>query len=579
MSKYFVTCVRHSFRESSATFFSNKELLTFSFNSRVLHYVCCRSFSLSITSFLKRSLNSSNFIKSQSVSLTMANLSSTDADKKNGNETFQITENQPETVTASIEKEKCEHSKYETSKTENASPLCQTMSKRALKKWRKKQIEANCNDGLLTTNPRPGYGADVLNETEYYFENNLRKVYPYYYTFNSHVKGRWKGRTLMDVFVKEFHVVSEQSLIDDMKNGLLLVNNKPTVGDYQLKFNDVISHTIHRHENPVVGTQLEILEDNEDLIVINKPSSIPCHPCGRYRYNSIVFILGKEYGYSNLRNIYRLDRLTSGVLICAKTAKKTRELEDQIINKKVRKEYVCRVVGRFPDGDVEVDQPLDCINHKISLWQVRPGGKESKTLFSRLSYNGKSSVVRCIPYTGRTHQLRVHLQYLGHPIINDPLYYGPAWGPEAGKGTIFQCKIDDTKISDEVMKNHNIGLWENGPNPNFELRLKQLKEEKSVASDHEDTIDEVKNTEPAAKRLKTSDQPEKLDTISNTEIFQPEFDLKKWIPNENCIHCKTLYLDPQPKDLVMYLHALSYKGPDWEYRTILPDWAAPDWQE
>lgn len=136
MSKYFFKCVHHSFRELRATFFSNKELLTFSFNSRMLHYVYCRSFSPSATSFLKRSFNSSNFIKSPSVSLTMDNPSSIDDDKKDGNETFQITENQPEIVTASIEKEKYNHSKYETSKTENANPLCKTMSKRALKKVR-----------------------------------------------------------------------------------------------------------------------------------------------------------------------------------------------------------------------------------------------------------------------------------------------------------------------------------------------------------------------------------------------------------------------------------------------------------
>ncbi|GAB1600102.1 RNA pseudouridylate synthase domain-containing protein 2-like [Argonauta hians] len=565
MSKYLSNYVRIRCSKLSSILLLNRNLLTSS-NFRSIDNVYCSPCSLNVIQFLKR-FNFSNIVK-----ITMETPSQTTDDTDCENEMLQNRENKQEAAIDPSQKDKdklCE------------PKFCKTMSKRALKKWKKKQNESNSKDILLTTNPRPGYGADVLSETEYYFENNLRKTYPYYYTFRSHVKGRWKGRTLLDVFVKEFHVVSDETLIDDMKNGLLLVNNKPTSGDHVLSFNDVISHTIHRHENPVVGSKLEILEDNEDLIVINKPSSIPCHPCGRYRYNSIVFILGKEYGYSNLRNIYRLDRLTSGVLICAKTAKKTRQLEDQILNRKVRKEYVCRVVGKFPDGDVEVNQPLECINHKISLWQVGPNGKESRTTFTRLSYNGKSSVVRCIPYTGRTHQLRVHLQYLGHPIINDPLYNGPAWGPEAGKGTIFQCKIDNKTISDDVMKNHNIGLWDNGPNPNFEVRLQQLAKEKLATANHKDNIDqEVEDTiEPDAKRQKTSDQSECLNTVKHKEILRPEFDLEKWIPDENCQHCKTLYLDPQPNDLVMYLHALSYKGPDWEYRTDLPDWAAPDWPE
>lgn len=469
-------------------------------------------------------------------------------------------------------------------------PAPGAMSKRALKKWKRQQSKGIKSTGPLTTNPDPGYGSDVLSETEYYYEDGLRKVYPYYHEFSSYVKGRWVRRTVFDVFKKEFHVPSDESLLNDLKTGSLRVNNKIVAPDYKLRFNDFMSHKIHRHENPVVGTKLEIIKDDEHVVVINKPSSIPCHPCGRYRYNSIVFILGKEYGYSNLRNIYRLDRLTSGVLICAKTSEKTRELEDQILNKLVRKEYVCRVFGKFPDDEIEVDQPLECINHKISLWQIRESGKPSKTLFKRLSYNGTSSVVQCIPFTGRTHQLRVHLQYLGHPILNDPLYFNEAWGPESAKGKIFKCKIDDKKIGDAVMKNHNIGLWVKGPNPRFQSRLQQVKEEEaareaasasnnSVSESHEGETNSAKDEdescevkEPPSKRFKAND----ADTEKES---RPDYDPQKWIPDENCIHCQTEYIDPRPKDLIMYLHALSYKGPDWEYRTSLPDWAQPDWQE
>lgn len=480
-----------------------------------------------------------------------------------------------------------EEKKYKKAKKKAASTSA-PMSKRALRKWKRQQKKGIEETGPLTTNPDPGYGSDVLSETEYYFEDGLRKVYPYFHTFTSYVKGRWLGRTVWDVFTKEFHVSTEENLLQDINSGLLRVNDKIVTADYKLKFNDLMSHRIHRHENPVIGTKLEIIEDNEHVIVINKPSSIPCHPCGRYRYNSIVFILGKEYGYTNLRNIYRLDRLTSGVLICAKTSEKTRELEDQILNKLVQKEYVCRVVGKFPD-EVEVDQPLECINHKISLWQVRESGKPSKTLFKRLSYNGTTSVVQCFPLTGRTHQIRVHLQYLGHPIINDPLYSGDFWGPEAAKGKIFKCEIDEKKVGEEVIKNHNIGLWEKGPHPLFQTRLQQVKEEaartKAAASTNlvnisdeeeetkstKDGADHKEATEPPLKRFKMNDE-------DKMEESRPSFDLQKWIPNENCIHCKTEYIDPEPKDLIMYLHALSYKGPDWKYQTSLPDWAQPNWQ-
>jgi 23S rRNA-/tRNA-specific pseudouridylate synthase len=70
----------------------------------------------------------------------------------------------------------------------------------------------------------------------------------------------------------------------------------------QIKNDSVLRYFVFRHENPVTGERIEIIEDNNDVIVVNKPSSIPCHPCGGYRYNSMVFILGKELGYSHLRS-------------------------------------------------------------------------------------------------------------------------------------------------------------------------------------------------------------------------------------------------------------------------------------
>ena len=72
------------------------------------------------------------------------------------------------------------------------------------------------------------------------------------------------------------------------------------------------------------------------------------HPCGRYRHNTVVFILAKEYGLKNLRTIHRLDRLTSGLLLFGRNPKKAREMEQQIRTRQVQKEYVCRVEGEFP---------------------------------------------------------------------------------------------------------------------------------------------------------------------------------------------------------------------------------------
>ena len=93
---------------------------------------------------------------------------------------------------------------------------------------------------------------------------------------------------------------------------------------------------------------IAVVTMTEDLVVVDKPPSIPVHPCGRYRHNTVVFILAKEQGLKNLRTIHRLDRLTSGLLLFGRNPAKAREIETQIRSRQVRKEYIARVEGEFP---------------------------------------------------------------------------------------------------------------------------------------------------------------------------------------------------------------------------------------
>ena len=128
----------------------------------------------------------------------------------------------------------------------------------------------------------------------------------------------------------------------------------------------------------------------------------------------MVFILAKEYNLKNLRTIHRLDRLTSGLLMFGRNPRKAREMEQQIRNRQVLKEYVCRVEGEFPEGVTECSQPVEVVSYKIGVCKVSSHGKECRTEFERMSFNGSTSVVLCRPFTGRMHQIRVHLQYLGN---------------------------------------------------------------------------------------------------------------------------------------------------------------------
>jgi tRNA pseudouridine synthase 9 len=315
---------------------------------------------------------------------------------------------------------------------------------------------------------------------------------------------------------------------------------------------DVISHTLHRHEPPVTALPISILHEDDDMIVINKPSGVPVHPAGRYNYNSVIEIMRAERGHTwNPLPCNRLDRLTSGVMFIGKHAKAAEELSLQITARTVRKEYIARVKGEFPDGEVVCDQPILQISPKLGLNRVRASGKSARTVFKKLAHypalpkeppseleptaNTKLaqegySIVRCLPVTGRTHQLRVHLQYLGHPIGNDPIYCNQrVWGAKLG--------ANDADASQDT---------------------------------DEDII----------TRLSRMGKSEVADAVAYHDEMVEEYNKKKAekMSGELCDVCQTpLYTDPGDQELSLWLHSLRYEdaGGLWSYVSPLPAWALP----
>ncbi|XP_075817915.1 pseudouridylate synthase RPUSD2 [Microtus pennsylvanicus] len=420
------------------------------------------------------------------------------------------------------------------------------------------------------------FGDEHFAETTYYFEGGLRKVRPYYFDFQTYCKGRWVGRSLLHVFSTEFRSQPLEYYEAAIRAGRLHLNEEP-VQDLSivLKDNDFLRNTVHRHEPPVTAEPIRLLAENEDVVVIDKPSSIPVHPCGRFRHNTVIFILGKEHHLKELHPLHRLDRLTSGVLMFAKTAAFSEKIHEQVRERQLEKEYVCRVEGEFPDQEVICKEPILVVSYKVGVCRVDPQGKPCETVFQRLSYNGHSSVVRCRPLTGRTHQIRVHLQFLGHPILNDPIYNSPAWGPSRGQGGHIP-KTDEELLRDLVAEHQakeslNVldiceddlvpGLMDSAA-PSSELAKNSLQELTRVAQKTDGIA------EAASQGL---DTPEKANA-EKADVMNQETD-------PLCAECRLLRQDPLPQDLVMFLHALRYKGPDFEYVSPMPAWAQDDWQE
>lgn len=263
-----------------------------------------------------------------------------------------------------------------------------------------------------------------VHDTEYLFAHGLRHVVPYPFTYQARSKARWFGRTVVDVCADEFKHWSRDYFESAVTDGRVRVRGQLVAPSYVLAPLDTLTHVLHRHEPSVCAAPITIVHETAELVVVSKPPSMAIHPSGHYRRNTLVYILEKEVGVQFFP-VHRLDKLTSGLMILARSAEIATRYQREFSEQNVHKVYVARVQGEFPaDGEVTVDQPIACIDRGRGVHAVRAHGKPAQTAFRRLSFNGHTSVVECRPLTGRTHQIRVHLHWLGHPIANDRAYGG-----------------------------------------------------------------------------------------------------------------------------------------------------------
>lgn len=289
----------------------------------------------------------------------------------------------------------------------------------------------------------------------------LKHIPPYQNTNRLFVKGRWLHRKLLDVILDEFKTRDEQFHLDQIQKGRVSIirQGNAITGDgllaLDLQNKDILQMTVHKHEPAIVDSPIRIIHDSPDLLVVNKPSSIPVHPTGRYFQQSLTESLRPQYG--DLFLCHRLDKLTSGIVILSKSSQLASQLQQQIKDKSVEKYYLARVSGAFPLS-MQCDVPVGNIDTKLGFQNGVKMKREAHTNFHMLKYNSEldESIVLCKPLTGRTHQIRIHLNYLGHSIVNDPLY-----GPQASQlrsklihGTVTEENFHQLLIEDrERIKN------------------------------------------------------------------------------------------------------------------------------
>ncbi|GAX79256.1 hypothetical protein CEUSTIGMA_g6696.t1 [Chlamydomonas eustigma] len=557
-------------------------------------------------------------------------------------------------------------------------------------------------------------GAGVLtenNETKilpenYVFIDNLRLVKPYYFDFKCYVKQRWEGLSLIQLFSKEFPMLTEEYYRRAFAAGRLRVEGQPTFGaDQPLQTSMCIRHLIHRHEPPVLTGSVEVLKETEDFLAVSKPACMPVHTVGQYRKNTVLGVLEAERpDLGTLYPTYRLDKPVSGLLLLAKSSSVAGNMRKLLEERTCNKVYIARVMGIFPgspssasqveksshseqnaqattsfpigelvstandsadsgpaaqdclcenialasnlygvttleDGWVEVDVPLSWDGRTNHALPVVPGGgargnehsdgKSAITHFRVVSVaaDGSTSVVECKPKTGRTHQIRVHLQYMGHPIANDT-QYGGKLGPPLAFRRLYERTSGASEETGQAIPKLEFKrprLEEKGASCkgntletcNQSLQPQSAREEVCQAEDLEPSRASTHfySSEGSSDIVidKAAAAPPDSDTKGNYAIgpSQPElfaaFDLNNpgtlnpagptlpetiqmlysrecyrvspELQEAVCPHCPCLVPFGYPIDLEpMWLHALAYSGPDFSFEAPFPEWGHPEFR-
>ncbi|KAL3075782.1 hypothetical protein niasHS_012612 [Heterodera schachtii] len=188
-------------------------------------------------------------------------------------------------------------------------------------------------------------------------KNGVRYLQPYWGLFCGYSKRRWIGKTIAEVYATEFnnllHPLYAQAAC---RKGRIFVNSRPIFSaDHRIRDNEYFLHINHRHETEIPHLPIQILAETDDILVLNKPAGLPVHPCGNYALHSVLGLLRREYGRDKdevLTCLYRLDRTTTGLLMFAKNTEYDKQFKKLVRERKLVKEYVCKVEGRFPDGEI-----------------------------------------------------------------------------------------------------------------------------------------------------------------------------------------------------------------------------------
>jgi 23S rRNA pseudouridine1911/1915/1917 synthase len=239
--------------------------------------------------------------------------------------------------------------------------------------------------------------------------------------------------TRLDVYISSKLEDKSRSYIQDViEAGNVKVNDKQKKSNYKLKIKDYVTLIMPENKELEVEKEnitLDILYEDSDVIVVNKPQGMVVHPApgnlSGTLVNALLFHCKDLSGINGVNRpgiVHRIDKDTSGILVVAKNDNAHQKLAEQLKEHTMTREYIALVEGVINSDEGTVDAPLG--RHPVDRikMSVIKNGRNAITHFEVLERFKANTLVKCILETGRTHQIRVHMTHIGHPIVGDPVY-------------------------------------------------------------------------------------------------------------------------------------------------------------